>query len=99
MKTLFKVTLITGIFSFSLFGKAVLAQDSSDQYNTCQAIVKQALGEESIVKVKSSKTRSGVTTIKLQVVPPTGGRSVMRCISDANTGGEVSVVDKNGNKL
>lgn len=99
MKTLSKVTLITGIISSSLFGKVAFAQDSSDQYNTCQAIVKQAFGEESIVKVKSSKTRAGVTTIKLQVVPPTGGRSVMRCISDTNAGGEVSVLDKDGNKL
>ena len=45
MKTLSKVTLITGIIGFSLFGKVAFAQDSSDQYNTCQAIVKQAMGE------------------------------------------------------
>jgi len=49
--------------------------------------------------VKSAKTRSGVTTIKLQVVPPQGGRSAMRCVNDANEGSNVTVLDKDGNQL
>lgn len=98
MKLLSTRVLIPAALAFSL-SPFTVAQDSSAQYLACQAIVKEALGEESIVRVKSAKTRSGVTTIKLQVVPPQGGRSVMRCINDASTGSEVTVLDKDGNQL
>lgn len=98
MKSLSKLVLIPSALALGL-SQFAAAQDSSEQYQACQAIIKQALGEESIVKVKSAKTRSGVTTIKLRVVPPQGGRSVMRCVNDANAGSDVTVLDKDGNQL
>lgn len=98
MKSLSKLILVPSALAIGLSNFAA-AQDSSEQYQACQAIVKEALGEESIVRVKSAKTRSGVTTIKLQVVPPQGGRSVMRCINDASEGSEITVLDKDGNQL
>ena len=98
MKSLAKLVLIPSALALGL-SQFAAAQDSSEQYQACQSIIKQALGEESIVKVKSAKTRSGVTTIKLQVVPPQGGRSVMRCVNDTNEGSNVTVLDKDGNQL
>ena len=66
MKSLSKLILVPSALAIGLSNFAA-AQDSSEQYQACQAIVKEALGEESIVRVKSAMGISGCCTTKISV--------------------------------
>ena len=97
MKSIVQTSLIAIGLSVASF--SVTAQDLSEQYNACQDRIKTVLGDTTNVSMKSSKTRRGVTTIKLGVVPPEGGRTVMTCVTDPEVEGGVVVTAKNGDQV
>jgi hypothetical protein len=97
MKSIIQTSLIAIGLSVASF--SVTAQDLSEQYNACQDRIKTVLGDTANVSMKSSKTRKGVITIKLGVVPPEGGRTIMTCVADPEVEGGVVVTAKNGDQV
>ncbi len=80
---LFAITVtLTGSLS-------ALAADKNKLLNDCEAAFKSKYGEESLVKLKRTKTFKGLTTLSFRVVPEGGSRTNMTCSSQS--GGEIVI--------
>ncbi len=68
---------------------SALATDKNKLLNDCEAAFKSKYGEESLVKLKRTKTFKGLTTLTFRVVPEGGSRTNMTCSSQS--GGEIVI--------
>jgi len=68
---------------------STLAADKNKLLNDCEAALKSKYGEESLVRLKRTKTFKGLTTLTFKVVPEGGTRTKMTCSSQS--GGDVTI--------
>ena len=68
---------------------SAIAADKNRLLNDCESAFKAKYGEESIVRLKRTKTFKGLTTLTLKVVPEGGTRTKMTCSSQS--GGDVTI--------
>ena len=78
---------------------AVSAADINAQYNLCVTEVKNLYGQETRVSLKKSKTRKGVTTLKLKVVPTDSEAISLGCSSRIDLPESVVLLDSKGEPL
>jgi hypothetical protein len=75
------------------------AADINAQYNLCVTEVKSLYGQETRVSLKKSKTRKGVTTLKLKVVPTDSEAVSLGCSSQIDLPESVVLLDSEGEPL
>jgi len=78
---------------------SVNAADINAQYNLCVTEVKNLYGQETRVSLKKSKTRKGVTTLKLKVVPTESEAISLGCSSQIDLPESVVLLDSEGEPL
>ena len=78
---------------------SVLAADINAQYNLCVAEVKNLYGDDTRVSMKKSKSRKGVTTLKLKVVPSDTGSMTIGCSNQADMPESVVLLNNEGEPL
>ena len=62
---------------------SALAVDKNKLLNDCESALKVKYGEESLVRLKRTKTYKGLTTLTFKVVPEGGSRTNMTCSSQS----------------
>lgn len=75
------------------------AADVSAEYNLCVSEVKALYGDDTRVSLKKTKKHSGVTTLKLKVVPPASSAMTVVCSSEVSVPDTVVLLDKEGEPL
>ena len=75
------------------------ADDVSAQYNLCVSEVKSVYGDDTVVSLKKTKKHSGVTTLKLKVVPEASSATTVVCSSEVSVPDTVVLLDKEGEPL
>jgi hypothetical protein len=75
------------------------AADVSAQYNLCVSEVKSVYGDDTVVSLKKTKKHSGVTTLKLKVVPEASSATTVVCSSEVSVPDTVVLLDKEGEPL
>ncbi|MDG1988170.1 MAG: hypothetical protein P8J18_09340 [Halieaceae bacterium] len=68
---------------------SALAANKNKLLNDCEAALKSKHGEDSLVRLKRTKTFKGLTTLTFKVVPEGGSRTNMTCSSQS--GGELVI--------
>ncbi|CAI8170212.1 MAG: Uncharacterised protein [Methanobacteriota archaeon] len=69
---------------------SAIAADKNRLLNDCESAFKAKYGEESLVRLKRTKTYKGLTTLTFKVVPEGGSRTNMTCSSQS---GDVVVIN------
>ena len=62
---------------------SAIAVDKNRLLNDCESALKVKYGEESLVRLKRTKTYKGLTTLTFKVVPEGGSRTNMTCSSQS----------------
>ena len=96
--TIFLKTLV-GVTLMAVMSLSSEARNISAQYNVCVSEIKAVYGGDTRVSLKKSKTRKGVTTLKLKVVPPETGVKTLLCTNSVETGDEVVLLGKDGKPI
>ncbi|MDG2461778.1 MAG: hypothetical protein P8M73_12935 [Luminiphilus sp.] len=97
MKKLLAALLATAISMMAM--PSVIAADINAQYNLCIVEVKNLYGDDTRVSLKKSKSRKGVTTLKLKVVPSDAGSMTVECSSQVDLPEAVVLLNNEGEPL
>jgi hypothetical protein len=97
MKKLLSALLATGISMIAT--PSVIAADISAQYSMCVVEVKNLYGKDTRVSLKKSKSRKGITTLKLKVLPSDTGSMIVMCSSQFALPESVVLLNNDGEPL